>query len=76
MMNFGTCKPLAVLKTSFLAGMPMLMTFTSVQAQNLVINELMASNDLAYPDAFFEYNDWMEIYNAEDTIVQLAGYHL
>lgn len=54
----------------------MLMTFTSVQAQNLVINELMASNDLAYPDAFFEYNDWMEIYNAEDTVVQLAGYHL
>ena len=39
MMNFGTCKPLEVLKTSFLAGMPMLMTFTSVQAQNLVINE-------------------------------------
>ena len=25
---------------------------------------------------FFEYNDWMEIYNAEDTVVQLAGYHL
>lgn len=44
-------------------------------AQDLVINELMASNDLAHPDAFFEFNDWMEIYNPGG-LVQLAGYHL
>ena len=46
-----------------------------VHAQNLVINELMASNDLVHPDAFFEFNDWMEIYNPGG-LVQLAGYHL
>ena len=44
-------------------------------AQNLVINELMASNDFAHPDAFFEFDDWMEIYNPGG-LIQLAGHHL
>ena len=50
-------------------------TANLAQAQELVINELMASNNLAHPDAFFEFNDWMEIYNPGG-LIQLAGYHL
>lgn len=48
---------------------------SSAHAQNLVINELMASNDFAHPDAFFEFDDWMEIYNPGGPI-DLAGHHL
>ena len=44
-------------------------------AQNLKINELMASNNTTVMDNFFEYNDWIEIYNAGG-IVNLAGYYL
>ena len=44
-------------------------------AQTPVINELMASNDLAHYDDFFEFDDWVEIYNPGG-LVQLAGYHL
>ena len=50
-------------------------TLSMTRAQDLVINELMASNDFAHPDAFFEFDDWMEIYNPGG-LVQLAGYHL
>ena len=48
---------------------------STTRAQDLVINELMASNNLAHPDAFFEFNDWVEIYNPGG-LVQMAGYHL
>ena len=48
---------------------------SSAHAQNLVINELMASNDFAHPDAFFEFDDWMEIYNPGG-LIDLAGHHL
>ena len=41
-------------------------------AQTPVINELMASNDLAHYDDFFEFDDWVEIYNPGG-LVQLAG---
>ena len=34
---------------------------SGAHAQNLVINELMTSNDFAHPDAFFEFDD-CEIY--------------
>ena len=38
---------------------------TSVGAQTPVLNELMASNDLAHYDDFFEFDDWVELYNLE-----------
>lgn len=43
--------------------------------QNLKINELMASNGTTVMDNFFQYNDWIEIYNSGG-IVNLAGYYL
>ena len=48
---------------------------TSVGAQTPVLNELMASNDLAHYDDFFEFDDWVELYNPGG-LLQLAGYHL
>jgi hypothetical protein len=47
----------------------------SVWAQTPVLNELMASNALAYFDDFFEADDWVEIYNPGG-LLDLAGYHI
>lgn len=47
----------------------------TLKAQTPVLNELMASNDLAVFDDFFEADDWVEIYNPGG-LLQLAGYHL
>jgi hypothetical protein len=43
--------------------------------QNLYINEIVASNNLDQMDEFFEYDDWLEIYNSGG-ILNLAGYYL
>lgn len=47
----------------------------SARAQTPVLNELMASNALAYFDDFFEADDWVEIYNPGG-LLDLAGYHI
>ncbi len=44
-------------------------------SQNLWINEIVASNNLDQMDEFFEYDDWLEIYNSGG-IINLAGYYL
>ena len=54
----------------------LLMLFAnSAGAQDLKLNELMASNNLAVFDDFFESDDWVEIYNAGG-LIDLAGYHI
>ncbi|MBU0679276.1 MAG: lamin tail domain-containing protein [Verrucomicrobia bacterium] len=45
-------------------------------AVDLRINEFMAVNDTILQDADGDYSDWIEIYNAETTSVDLAGWHL
>lgn len=47
----------------------------SIHAQSLYINELVASNNQDQMDEFFEYDDWIEIYNTGG-ITNLAGYYL
>lgn len=47
----------------------------SVSAQ-LFINEWMASNDDIIADNFGEYDDWIEIYNAGSTDIDLADYYI
>jgi CotH kinase protein/Chitobiase/beta-hexosaminidase C-terminal domain/Secretion system C-terminal sorting domain/Lamin Tail Domain len=42
---------------------------------NLFINEICAKNTL-FPDENLEYDDWIEIYNAGDDTVNLAGLYL
>lgn len=47
----------------------------SVMGQNITINEVLASNVSLDYDDFFQYEDWVELYNAGG-ILDLAGYHL
>ncbi|NQV35741.1 MAG: lamin tail domain-containing protein, partial [Phycisphaeraceae bacterium] len=42
----------------------------------LVINEVLARNDLFNTDPQNEYEDWIEIMNVGDTVVDLAGMYL
>ena len=46
--------------------------FANAQLQ---LNEILASNNTNQMDEFFEFDDWIEIYNAGG-IVNLAGYYL
>ena len=36
----------------------------------------MASNDSTIPDSRGRFGDWLEVYNDEDTVVDMAGLHL
>lgn len=53
----------------------MLSAMGSLWGQTPVLNELMASNNVAVFDDFFEADDWVEIYNPGG-LLQMAGYHL
>ena len=44
--------------------------------QGLFINEFMADNDSIVPDEYGQYDDWLEIYNAGSTAVDLGGMYL
>lgn len=47
----------------------------SVRRGGLYINEVSASNTI-FVDNLYKYEDWIEIYNASDTSINLAGYYL
>lgn len=47
-----------------------------LQAQDIRINEVMSSNATTIADEDADYPDWIEIYNAGDKTVNLAGYGL
>ena len=47
-----------------------------VLVSDIVINEIMASNNSAVSDEFGEYDDWIEIYNKGENPVDLTNYHL
>ncbi|MCA9732128.1 MAG: CotH kinase family protein [Deferribacteres bacterium] len=50
---------------------------SSAQAQSLVINEFLASNSSINTDADFNgFSDWIELYNAGETAVDLTNYSL
>ncbi len=42
----------------------------------VVINEFQASNDTTVSDEAGQFDDWVELYNAGSTSVNLAGWHL
>ncbi len=48
----------------------------TITAQNIFVNELLASNANNIPDEFGEFDDWIEIYNAGATPVDLANYYI
>lgn len=45
-------------------------------ANDLVINEFLASNDFTVADQDGEYDDWIELYNNGSTTINLENYHL
>jgi len=53
------------------------LTITSGDVPNLIINEILASNQttLADPDGVDEYDDWIEIYNAGSTAVDMGRFY-
>ena len=52
-----------------------LLQINTVEAQ-LYINELMASNSTNIADESGDFDDWIEIYNAGASDIDLAGYHM
>lgn len=52
-----------------------LFPFTS-NAQGLVINEVMSVNDNTIADEDGDYEDWIELYNGTNEIINLSGYNL
>ena len=46
-----------------------------VQSQDLILNELQASNSNGIYDDFFEFDDWVEIHNS-GSLINLAGHYL
>ncbi len=45
-------------------------------AGDLVINELMASNDITIADQDGDFDDWIELYNNSSSTIDLEGYFL
>lgn len=45
-------------------------------SSNVVINEIMPSNDSTITDQDGEYGDWIELFNNGDSEVDLSGYYL
>jgi len=67
------------MKTHILAiTLTLLVTFlfSSAFSQNLVINEIMASNATTIADEDGDFEDWIELYNYGTEPVNLAGYGL
>ena len=44
--------------------------------ENLFINEFLADNDSGHDDEYGDYDDWIEIYNASDVSINMAGLYL
>ncbi len=52
------------------------LTAASATANNVVINEFMASNTATQADQDGEFDDWIELFNATATAVDLTGFTL
>ncbi len=48
----------------------------AVATNNIFINEFMASNDSSVADEYGEYDDWIELYNANDFDVNIGGMYI
>ncbi|MDB4297687.1 CotH kinase family protein [Flavobacteriaceae bacterium] len=64
------------LKNMFFKSLLLLFISINIYSQNLVINEILASNITTNTDQDNSYNDWVEIYNIGSSDVNLKGYGL
>jgi len=51
-------------------------SLNQAQANPVVINELMASNETTVADQDGEFDDWIELFNTSSDVVDLGGYYL
>jgi len=54
----------------------LLLSSALLTAQNVVINEFMASNSITAVDPDGEFDDWIELYNNSDSDIELNGWYL
>ena len=64
------------MQTSKLLSLVFLFFFFNLEAQELVINEFLASNQVTNADEDGDFEDWIEIYNAGTEAVNLEGFGL
>src|SRR6058998_4323566 len=64
-----------VAKASLILAL-LLVAWCGSAAENVVISEFMASNKDTLRDGNGNASDWIELYNAGGTAVDLAGWHL
>ena len=61
----------------FIIGLLLFTAISLADTPNLFINEFLSSNASSNLDPdFFSFCDWIEIYNSEDTVVQIGGYYI
>jgi hypothetical protein len=61
----------------FVASMVLVVMVQTLSAQSVFINEYMASNAVTIQDPDYnDYADWIELYNAGETSVNLKGYSI
>lgn len=63
-------------KTSLIFGILLSLNLSSVQAQDVVINEVMSSNGFTIEDEDGDFSDWIELFNISTTEINLAGWGL
>jgi len=47
-----------------------------VEEGTLVLNEFLASNDLTNYDEYGDFDDWVELYNGTEDIIDIAGMYI
>lgn len=74
----GTCYITATSKSSsnVTARCKVTVTSNTAKAENIVINEIMASNIDVYMDPSFNYGSWVELYNPTNKGVMLGGLYV
>ncbi|TDB68088.1 CotH kinase family protein [Arundinibacter roseus] len=64
------------MKKVFTLSIFILLIYSSIRAQTIVINELMASNSRTIADAAGDYSDWIELRNTTGNTINLSGYYI
>ena len=60
-----------------LSQLLLFITIVYADTPNLYINEFLSSNASINLDSdFYSFCDWIEIYNSEDTVVNISGYYI
>ncbi len=73
-----SCKPVWLIKIGLLGGLLLFVTTlsTRLNAQSVLVNEVMASNRSVIADEDGEFSDWIELYNNSTEPVNLEGWGL